>query len=169
MSESSFLHHNQHLSKTELSVLLTIQLSKQKNHRAPEIIMKFFAILSILSIGALAAAIAEPEAYADADAAPDALLEKRFDCNRRVALCASGTFIGKDSCQCSGQVGRCDLWACPAGRRVSAHSKGLLLSPELPMLFATASDLFWEFSEPGVADSSWQQICGQRGSGCVYV
>jgi hypothetical protein len=100
--------------------------------------MKFLAILSFLSISALAAAVAEPEAYADAEAAAN-VLEKR-DCNRRVPLCAGGTFIEKTGCQCSGQVERCDLWACPRGRRVGVHSM-CLRSSEPPVLLATASDL----------------------------
>lgn len=81
--------------------------------------MKFLAILSFLSISALAAAVAEPNAYANADASDDVLLEKRVNCNQILPLCASGTFIQKTACQCGGQKPRCDLWACPAGKRVS--------------------------------------------------
>ena len=77
--------------------------------------MKFLAILSFLSVAALAVAVHQPEAEADVD-----LLEKRQDCGRIVARCASGTFIQRTACQCPGQRPTCDLWACPRGRRVSA-------------------------------------------------
>ena len=97
------------------------QSKKQIPALRNQITMKFFAIISLLSVGALAAAVAEPEAYADA--AADDVLEKRFDCARRVALCPGGHFIQKTSCQCGGQVERCDLWACPEGRRVGVQSK----------------------------------------------
>ena len=84
--------------------------------------MKFLAIIPFLSLTALAAAIAEPEAYADGVAA-DALLNKRApNCNRIVPVCAGGTFIGKNGCQCPGQKPTCDLWTCPGGSRVSSSS-----------------------------------------------
>jgi hypothetical protein len=79
--------------------------------------MKFLAIIPFLSVTALAAAIAEPEAYANADA----LLDKRApNCNQILPVCAGGTFIGNNGCQCPGQKATCDLWACPGGARVSS-------------------------------------------------
>ncbi|KAF7511658.1 hypothetical protein GJ744_003821 [Endocarpon pusillum] len=89
--------------------------------------MKFLAILSFLTVAALAVAVPQPEAEADVDVG---LLEKRVDCGKIVAVCASGTFIQKTGCQCGVQKPSCDLWACPNGKR---------------------------------------QVCGQQGSGCVYV
>lgn len=82
--------------------------------------MKFLTILSLLSVGAFAAAIAEPEAEANAGA--DALLEKRVNCGQILPVCASGTKIGTSGCQCRGQKPTCDLWACPGGKRVGAIS-----------------------------------------------
>ena len=86
--------------------------------------MKFLTILSLLSVGAFAAAIAEPEPEpeAEANAGADALLEKRVNCGQILPVCASGTKIGTSGCQCRGQKPTCDLWACPGGKRVGAIS-----------------------------------------------
>ncbi|KAG7008645.1 hypothetical protein G7Y79_00004g012290 [Physcia stellaris] len=66
--------------------------------------MKFLTILSLLSVGAFAAAIAEPEAEANAGA--DALLEQRVNCGQILPVCASGTKIGTSGCQCRGRSPR---------------------------------------------------------------
>ena len=82
--------------------------------------MKFFAIISLFSIGALATAVAEPEAYVDA--AANNVLERGVDCDDIVPLCCSGVFIQRYACLCPGQAGPCGQWACPYGR-VSVHFK----------------------------------------------
>lgn len=83
--------------------------------------MKVFAILSILSISALAAAVAipEPEANAEAYAAADSLIEKRADCKRILPICAAAVRIQRDRCPCPSQKGTCSLYACRGGGRVS--------------------------------------------------
>lgn len=95
--------------------------------------MKFLAILSFLSVAALAVAVPQPEAEADVD-----VLEKRVDCKKIVALCASGNFIEKTGCQCSGQKPKCDLWACPNGKRVSATPICLLVKARCCLRTASA-------------------------------
>lgn len=88
--------------------------------------MKLSTIISLLSVGALATAIAMPEAYADADAGVDNVLEKRFDCNKRGPRCGNGVKIGPTDCKCGQQKRPCALWACPEGKRVGVHFQVVL-------------------------------------------
>jgi hypothetical protein len=144
--ESFFLNHNQHHPSNKAKTR-TINSSPSYSPKTPKttqtIIMKFLAIIPFLSLTALAAAIAEPEAYADGVAA-DALLDKRANCNQILPLCGRGTFIKKNSCQCPGQKPTCDLWACPNGRRVSSsdlHSDCPASRTELAVLICPRTAL----------------------------
>lgn len=97
--------------------------------------MKISAIFSVLSISALAAAVAipEPEANVDAHAAADGLLEKRADCSRILPICAAAVRIQRDSCPCSRQKPICSLYACQGGRRVSVFISSCFLSLSLSL------------------------------------
>ena len=86
--------------------------SKEQNH-LPATTMQYLAILSILSVGAFAAAIAEPNA--EANAAADSQLLKRANCGNILPSCVGGHVAGGANCLCKGQQGPCDLWLCPDG------------------------------------------------------
>ena len=123
--------------------------------------MKYLTILSLLSVGALAAAVAEPEA--EANAAADTLLEKRVDCGRILPVCASGTKIGTAGCQCKGQKPRCDLWACPANRRVGATSS---LFFQNSMLLANSVD--FHLSDPSADHRYRWFVASQAPAVCMF-
>ena len=93
--------------------------------------MKFLTILSLLSVGAYAAAVAQPEAVAEPEAdaydAADNLLEKRADCSRILPICAAAVRIQGATCPCRSQRPSCSLYACRGGSRVSATSSLFLL------------------------------------------
>lgn len=106
--------------------------------------MKFFAILSVLSISALAAAVAipEPEANVDAYAAADGLLEKRANCDRILPICAAAVRIQRDRCPCPRQKAVCSLYACQGGRRVSVFISSCCcfsLSPSFSLCKASSA------------------------------
>ncbi|KLU88121.1 hypothetical protein MAPG_07108 [Magnaporthiopsis poae ATCC 64411] len=82
--------------------------------------MKFFAVLSLLALGASAVVIPENSSPVE-----ESELEKRQDCRSIHPACAGGNIIQRGfPCQCPGQASPCDLWACPRGRRSVCGSRG---------------------------------------------
>lgn len=123
-----------------------------------------FSIIPVLAFLA-AGAFAMPSEPVEARSGE---LEARVNCGQILPACAGGSVRGQTNCRCSGQAETCDLWTCPGGppNVVSFSPKPVLFPGYLPQFILQKKEKREDKADMTIYS---QMVCGQRGTGCVWI